>query len=181
MLLPIRASYASVLLRRFRGEDASPVAALCGDPAVATMTAAIPHPYTCAMAAEWIADQQRDPAPEHTYAILRRADETLIGAVGLRPVETEGDMLGYWIGRPYWGRGHATDAATAVLAFAFTLLNLDAVHARHLERNPASGRVLQKCGMHEVRREDSPHRGGPPEPFRFWTIDRDAWFAWMDR
>jgi RimJ/RimL family protein N-acetyltransferase len=181
VVLPVRAAYGAVVLRHFGIGDAARVAELCGDPLVATMTAAIPHPYTAAMAEEWIGGKDDEAGLHYTYAVLRRADEALVGAVGLRPNPAAEDMLGYWIGRPYWGRGYATDAATATLAFAFTLLNVESVHARHLERNPASGRVLAKCGMRELRRESSPHRGGPPEPFRIWSVERAAWLAWMDR
>jgi [ribosomal protein S5]-alanine N-acetyltransferase len=55
--------------------------------------------------------------------------------------------LGYWIGKPYWGRGFCTEAARAVLRYAFTELGLNRVHAYHFHHNPASGRVLQKIGM----------------------------------
>ena len=86
-----------------------------------------------------------------------------------------GDSLGYWIGRPYWGHGYATAAARAIIALAFSRLDIDVLTAIHLVRNPASGRVLAKCGMSELRREMRPHRDGTPEEFRVWMIDRDAW------
>ena len=54
---------------------------------------------------------------------------------------------GYWLGEPYWGRGYATEALGALLAFAFTTLELNRVGARHFGSNPASGRVMEKCGM----------------------------------
>ena len=55
--------------------------------------------------------------------------------------------LGYWVGRTYWGQGICTEAAAAVVKFAFEDLALHKVHAHHMTRNPASGRVLQKVGM----------------------------------
>ena len=55
--------------------------------------------------------------------------------------------LGYWIDRPYWNQGYCTEAGRAVLWYGFTELNLNRIHAYHLSRNPASGRVMQKLGM----------------------------------
>lgn len=59
--------------------------------------------------------------------------------------------LGYWIGVPFWGNGYATEAAQAVLDYAFRNIGLERVIAKFLRRNPASGRVLQKLGMKHVR------------------------------
>src|SRR5213079_1403288 len=110
-----------------------------------------------------------------TYAITRAGDGLLVGAVALAASSEDGDSFGYWVGRPYWGNGYATAAARALIALAFEHLDIDSLRAIHLARNPASGRVMAKCGLSEVRREMRPHRGGPPEEFRVWTIDREAW------
>jgi len=56
-------------------------------------------------------------------------------------------VLGFWIGTDYWSQGYATEAGRAVIRFAFEQLNLNRVHAHHMVRNPASGRVLEKLGM----------------------------------
>jgi RimJ/RimL family protein N-acetyltransferase len=55
--------------------------------------------------------------------------------------------MGYWIGAPYWNRGYATEAARAVLRFAFDTVGLHRIYATHFTRNPASGRVMEKTGM----------------------------------
>jgi RimJ/RimL family protein N-acetyltransferase len=54
--------------------------------------------------------------------------------------------IGYWLGEPFWGRGIATAAVAAFTAHAFADLGLRRVFARVLEWNPASARVLEKCG-----------------------------------
>ncbi len=55
--------------------------------------------------------------------------------------------LGYWLGRPYWSQGFATEVARELLAFSFRNLRLDEVEAGWFHDNPASGRVLEKVGF----------------------------------
>ncbi len=55
--------------------------------------------------------------------------------------------LGYWIGKPHWNLGYATEAARAVIAAGFGELGLNRIYAFHLARNPSSGRVMEKLGM----------------------------------
>jgi RimJ/RimL family protein N-acetyltransferase len=175
-LLPERALAYPVTLRPFGLRDAPRVQLLAGEREVAAMTALIPHPYPDGAAEEWIAGQARDQAAgrEYTYAVTSSDDGTLVGAIGLRPVATERENLGFWIGQRYWGRGYATAAARALIALAFGLLDIDALTASHLTRNPASGRVMEKCGMSLLRTEKRNHRG-VQEEFRVRAITRDDW------
>ncbi|WEV72110.1 GNAT family N-acetyltransferase [Bifidobacterium sp. ESL0790] len=67
----------------------------------------------------------------------------------------DGDrVLGYWIGRPFWGRGLMTEALRAMIRHAFTDLGCDAVWGGHYVENPASGKVMEHCGMRAVCRKD---------------------------
>jgi RimJ/RimL family protein N-acetyltransferase/GNAT superfamily N-acetyltransferase len=137
-------------LRPFALADAADVQRLAGDRAIADTTLNIPHPYDDGMAEAWISTHQPKYAAGElaNFAVIERAGDALVGAIGLM-IKRDYDRaeLGYWIGRPYWGRGYCTEAARAVLAFGFTTLNLVRIHATHLSRNPASGRVMQKIGM----------------------------------
>ncbi len=160
-MLPERALAVPVALRRFVHADAPRIQALAGERAVAETTAVIPHPYPDGAAEAWIAAQARDWAAgrEYIYAITPAADGLLVGAIALRPAPIERENLGYWIGRAYWGRGYATAAARAVIALAFSLLDVDLLTASHLARNAASGRVLEKCALTQLRTERRLHRG----------------------
>lgn len=175
-MLPERALAFPVVLRPFGPGDASRVQLLAGEREVAETTAVIPHPYPDGAAAAWIALQARDLAAEreYTYAITLSEGGSLVGAIGLRPAATEAEHLGFWIGRPYWRRGYATAAAGAVIALAFGFLDLDVITAAHLARNPASGRVMEKCGMRPLRTETRNHRG-VQEEFCVRALTRDAW------
>ena len=83
-----------------------------------------------------------------TFAIVLSEGEELVGAIGLQIDRTFNKAeLGYWIGKPFWNLGYATEATVAILAFGFDELHLNRIQARHLARNPSSGRVIQKAGM----------------------------------
>jgi ribosomal-protein-alanine N-acetyltransferase len=139
-----------LILRQFSPDDAPEVQRLAGDRAVASTTQTIPHPYQDGVAEAWIATHA--PAFERgesvSFAVVRREAGQLVGAIGLRLApQHERAELGYWIGVPYWNQGYATEAARAVITYAFQTLGLNKVYAQHLTRNPASGRVMQKAGM----------------------------------
>jgi ribosomal-protein-alanine N-acetyltransferase len=139
-----------LVLRPFELGDAPAVQRLAGDPAVAATTANIPHPYPDGAAEAFIqrtrADAERGLG--YTFAVVGRDGGTLLACVGLRldPPHRRAE-LGYWVGRPYWGRGIATEAAAAVLRFGFREVGLNRIFATALVRNPASARVMQKVGM----------------------------------
>ena len=141
---------ARLVLRPFTLADAPTVQRLAGADEVADTTLNIPHPYPDGAAEQWIATHAENfkAGDSATFAIVLRATAELCGAIGLdisrRHRRAE---LAYWIGVPYWNQGHATEAATALLTYGFTALQLNRIHARHVTRNPASGRVMQKIGM----------------------------------
>ena len=90
------------------------------------------------------------PPPTHgraseTFLILREDD--IVGACGFDLREGPEPELGYWIGAPYWSQGYATEAANAVVDYAFAVENHAALRAGARVTNPASRRVLEKCGF----------------------------------
>ena len=139
-----------LVLRPFQAGDADQVTALAGDRDIALNTLNIPHPYERHHAQEWIASHAGQLARREsaTYAITLRDDGLLVGAAGLiLDQANETAELGYWVGKPYWGRGYAAEAARALVSWGFDSLGLHRVHASHFPRNPASGAVLRKIGM----------------------------------
>lgn len=138
-------------LRPFRLSDAVDVQRLAGERAIADTTRNVPHPYEDGMAEAWIESQARGFAQGRlvNFAITLRCDGALVGSIGLTlEKEASGSAeLGYWIGVPWWNRGYCTEAAGAVVDYGFGHLGLERIHAHHLLRNPASGRVLAKIGM----------------------------------
>jgi RimJ/RimL family protein N-acetyltransferase len=121
---------------------------LLGDQGVARQLARVPHPYGPADARFFL--QTIVPA-EWAWAVTLRPTGALIGMAGLTPTDA-GAELGYWLGRPHWGAGYATEAARAVLGYGFGALGLPEVTAGWFADNPASGRVLAKLGFVETGR-----------------------------
>jgi len=124
--------------------DAARVSLLAGDYDVASMTGTIPHPYSEQMAAEWLADVLKG---EEGVVFMIERDGTLIGCTGYRGFDADYAELGYWIGKPYWGQGFATEAVRALIAHAFDADGFAYLKAGHFADNPASERVIQKLGF----------------------------------
>lgn len=141
---------ARLLLRPYVAADAPDVQRLAGDRMVADTTLNIPHPYPDGAAEAFIAScaEAFAAGTGATFAVTDAASRALVGAVGLVVVPRfRHAEMGYWIARECWGRGYATEAAAALLRYAMEDLGLHRVYARHLRRNPSSGRVMQKLGM----------------------------------
>jgi len=137
-----------LVLRPFSPSDAAAVQRLASAREIAESTLLIPHPYPEGAAAEWIAGHD-DASHNHIFAITLRDGGEVMGAIGLH-VDSNHDRaeIGYWLGVPYWRRGYAAEAAAAIVRYVFEDLGLNRVFAFHFTRNTASGRVLQKIGMH---------------------------------
>lgn len=132
-------------LRRLRMSDAQRIAQFCDDPGVGRNLAMTPLPYLSVAAEGWIMINaaRASRGTDFVYAV-ELPDEGLIGAIGAHARGEDGFEMGYWFGRPYWGQGFATEAATA---FVLEAKNLGALTAGHFVDNPASGRVLSKVGF----------------------------------
>ena len=133
-----------LLLRAFELADAEPFAALASDRAIADTMISIPHPLTDDFVAAWVAS-----GVPTRWAVCETVSGHLLGAVELRDIDPEHRQaeLSFWVGRPFWGRGYASEAGAVVVHHAFGTLGLNRVYALHMARNPASGRVLAKLGM----------------------------------
>jgi RimJ/RimL family protein N-acetyltransferase len=133
-----------LLLRRPVAADAPAMARLANDPGVACMLARLPHPYTVDHARHFLAHVDR----EFVFAVTDAGNGGFLGLCGLRPMARPKTVdLGYWLGRPHWGKGFATEAAQAVIDLAFARAGVDCVHANCRVINGASRRVLEKCGF----------------------------------
>lgn len=172
------------ILRPFTPDDAPAVKKLAGEWEIAETTANIPHPYEEGMAEEWISTHREasDKGEEVTFAITLKPNGLLIGAIGIHINQAHRlAEMGYWIGRPYWNQGYCTEAAKGVLKYAFEVLGLNRVQARHMTKNPASGCVMQKVAMkYEGTLRRSLFRWGKFEDVAVYAILRDEYDVALD-
>jgi ribosomal-protein-alanine N-acetyltransferase len=170
---------ARLMLRPFCEADARAVQRLAGEREVASTTLNIPHPYEDGVAAQWIGThrEQFERGESVVFAVVRRTDDDLVGAIELSisPRDSRAE-LGYWIGKPFWNNGYCTEAARAIVRFAFEELGMARVTANHVGRNPASGRVMQKAGMmHEGRLRRHVRRWGQFEDLELYGILKEEY------
>jgi RimJ/RimL family protein N-acetyltransferase len=170
-VLPVLAT-ARLVLRAPRRSDVKAIATLVNDRRIAANTARIPHPYAIEDAEQFIAAVNKREG-EACFAI------TLDGApIGLCSVDLreDGPELGYWLGVAYWGRGFATEAARALIDHAFGDLEHDTLISGARVNNPASRRVLEKCGFQwtgvRLSRIRAINSAAPIDRFR---LDRGLW------
>ncbi|ABK62230.1 MULTISPECIES: GNAT family N-acetyltransferase [Clostridium] len=95
----------------------------------------------------WIKDYHNKEV--YQWAIQLKDSNEIIGSISLLNVDdhNENCELGYCIGRLFWNKGLVTEAALAVIEFAFNDVGFKRIAARHDIDNPASGRVMEKCGL----------------------------------
>jgi [ribosomal protein S5]-alanine N-acetyltransferase len=141
-----------LILRMFQKSDAATVATLCNNYNIFKSTLYLPYPYHLSDAIKWIECHYENFIADKSYEFAITAKETgeVLGAIALTNNKhfNQGEIA-YWIGEPYWGRGYATEAAEAILQFAFEEKNLHKVFARYFSSNTASGKVLRKIGMEQ--------------------------------
>ncbi|MBX9683845.1 MAG: GNAT family N-acetyltransferase [Hyphomicrobium sp.] len=134
-------------LRPLELTDAPRIAALGGDWDVARMTGRIPYPYSSDAALHWMTGLADG---EIVFGIDRNGADCakqLIGLCGYTRNADGSAEIGYWIGRPYWGDGYATEAARALIGYGFTKGGVKRFTCSHFTDNPASARVIAKLGF----------------------------------
>jgi RimJ/RimL family protein N-acetyltransferase len=163
-----------LVLRVPRPDDAKAITGLIDDRRIAENTARIPHPYSLADARAFLAQVNRDAG--ETSFLITLPDGTIIGGCGIGAASAADPEVGYWIGVPYWGRGYATEAARALIDHAFGEVGCERLSGRARVSNPASRRVLEKCGFQwtgvSLIRIRALKSSAPVDCFR---LDRGLW------
>jgi RimJ/RimL family protein N-acetyltransferase len=152
---------ARLTLRAPSISDLADLVALANNWQVAEPTAVMPFPYSEADGRAFLATIGQADAPR-AYAIANGEDR-LMGVVSLKFAEGKPPELGYWLGQPHWGKGYVPEAAAGLLQAAAAAGIAD-IHARVLESNQASIRVLEKAGFTIIEHTHSVverHRGKP--------------------
>lgn len=141
-----------VTLSEFRPADKANLVEYLNERQIYDHTLRVPHPYTEEVADRWlgiVAENTKREGRPIQWAI-RETDGDLIGGCGfdgLRIGKTHRAEIGYWVARPYWGRGIMTATVRTVCEYGFAEFGLVKIVAHVFDFNLASARVLEKCGF----------------------------------
>lgn len=134
-----------LLLRTIRNEDIPSLVKYCNNPKISDQIINIPYPYGEEEAKKRISFvlEGLEKGERYVFAITLKGKDELIGEIGLHLDKTNNSaQFGYWIGEPFWGKGLATEALSAILKFGFEELNLNKIYATHYPENKASAKVM---------------------------------------
>ena len=126
-------------------DDAAELCQLANDLGVAGMLTSMPYPYRPADAEDFLG-KRRDWGKAPDFAIEHR-EFGFIGMLGFAENNPGQPEVGYWIGRPFWGRGYVSEALSAALVWAHEDWRKKAIWSGHFWHNRASARVLAKAGF----------------------------------
>lgn len=151
-----------LLLRPGWQEDAPALAHAIGDEAIVRNLARVPWPYGEAEARDYLSLPVDPDQPRFLIFARTGGAPRLVGGCGIG-TNPEGALeIGYWIARPYWGLGFATEAGRQLVRIA-RAMQLPKLASGHFVDNPASGAVLRKLGFKptgKVAQRYSVARGG---------------------
>ena len=97
---------------------------------------------------------------EGMWAVELRDTSEAIGCVGYLPasdsnldIEKDHAEVGYWIAKPYWNKGICTEALRAIVDYCFNIKGFTVLWGDYFPENPASGRVMEKCGFKDTGKD----------------------------
>ncbi len=121
--------------------------------------------------------QYREGEPG-SWGMVLRSSGHVVGTIGFMSFDPENSILevGYSMARDLWGHGLMAEALEPVLQEAFCALKVHRVEGQHATENPASGRVMEKCGMtHEGHLRRRIYNKGQYMDVELWGILREDW------
>jgi len=171
---------ARLILRPLEQADAPFIQQEASAREIADTMISLPHPYPEGESERYLDEQETLSAQGRgiTLAIVTKAGRTFVGLVEIREIDREHSQaeLSFWLAQTAWGHGYMTEAVQMVLRCAFRDLGLNRLYAYHMQRNPASGRVLQKNGFHqEGLLRERVRKWDRYEDVLLWGIVRSDW------
>ena len=144
-----------LLLRRWTEQDAAALFKYASDPDVGPRAGWPAHRSV---------EESREVISRYfdndcTWAIVLKATGEPIGCIGYYmhdmsniAIGKDDCEVGYWVGKPHWNKGIGTEALRLLLDYCLRVKHFENIWADHFVGNPASGRVMQKCGFHDTGR-----------------------------
>jgi RimJ/RimL family protein N-acetyltransferase len=165
-----------LVLRGPHDDDVPELAELANNRRIAEMLARMPQPYGVAEARAFIAKSRERRSAGCAYAVTLAETGAFIGCAGLNMTD-RGLELGYWIGEPYWRHGYATEAAHALVDLAFRSTRIEDLHVSCRVINPASRRVIHKCGFQYAGQGMLDSLAAGQVPVERYRLDRSTWIS----
>ncbi|NLW20623.1 MAG: GNAT family N-acetyltransferase [Clostridiales bacterium] len=170
-----------LLLRPLRTQDARDFHAYARDPLVARFVFWEAHTsltQTRAILQSMILESHLTGL--HTMALVLRDSQRMVGTIGLvERLGADRAELGFSLARDCWGQGLMTEALTTYLEHLFTRHDFTQLLAKHDTLNPASGAVMRKAGMTQLRQAPERLRyKGREAQLATYRADREGWLAW---
>ncbi|GLS30357.1 Protein N-acetyltransferase, RimJ/RimL family [Mesorhizobium albiziae] len=165
-----------LVMRPPHNDDIPELAQLANNRRVAEMLARMPFPYGETEARAFLSMTKERRTAGCSYALTLAESGAFIGCAGLNGTD-RGLELGYWIGEPYWKRGYATEAAHALVDLAFRATAIDLLHVSCRVINPASRRVIHKCGFQYAGQGMLNSIVAGQVPVERYHLDRKTWVS----
>jgi RimJ/RimL family protein N-acetyltransferase len=137
------------ILRDWTPDDAPSIVRHADNPRIACyLRDGFPSPYTLADANRFVT-MATEPGEKNLFLAIV-VDAEACGGIGIHPLEDvyrRTAEIGYWLAEPFWGQGIVTGAVRAIIPVAFDRYDIVRLQAGIFANNPASMRVLEKCGF----------------------------------
>lgn len=158
-----------LFLRKFEPSDASDFSDLLQDKDVSSTTLMLPYPCNLSVSQniinKYIEEQKTQKAIR--WAITIKANKILIGGLRLVPnPDFDSAEIGFWIGKKYWGKGFAFEAAEKVCDFGLNKMLLNRIEAHAMPENISSIKLLKKLGFKK--------EGYHPQLVKKWGVYKDV-------
>ncbi len=160
-----------ILLRHWQDEDAETLFKYASDPKVGPRAGWPPHKS----GVESLEVIRTFFHNDHTWAIELKATGEAIGCIGYLPqgesnikIGANEAEVGYWVARPFWNQGICTEALQLLIDYCLDVKGFEQLWGDYFVDNPASGRVMEKCGFRDTGSTDFCRHlyGGEKRPVR---------------
>lgn len=135
-----------LILRPWRESDAGALYRYASDPEVGPAAGWAPHTSV----EDSLEILRTILMNDHTWAITAAPSDEPLGSIGIFRGSQEGENgeyeIGYWMARPFWGRGYMPEAVKALISLYFSF-GAPRIWCAHAESNDKSRRVIEKCGF----------------------------------
>ena len=169
--LPAEWETERLCMRPWREDDAAVLFRWASDPEIGPAAGWVPHRDE----ADSLQVLRTVLINDDTWALTLRGSPEPVGSIGAFPTDLSiggaQPEIGYWLARPFWGRGYMPEAVRALIGLCFNG-GASAVWVSHFPHNAKSRRVIEKCGFRYVTDEDFSCADGIRRPARYYVIER---------